>query len=157
MPRPVSTTFRAAVYAQETGEVFLALLRIYHASLVSNPLRFVNNPSSIISNGEEYIGCPFTLTLPDDRDDKLAEVQLAIDNVDRLIVATIRTITTPLDAELEVIVASTPDVVEVPAQRFTIRQITWDINVVNGTLKHEDVLNERFPGGTFTAAWAGLL
>lgn len=157
MPRPVSATFRAAVYGEETAEVFLQLLRIYHASIVGGPIRLVNDTNNLISNGEEYIACPFQINFPDDREGVLPEVQLAIDNVDRQMVATLRTITTPLEVELELVVASTPDVVEVPPQRFTMRMASWNINTVTGTLKFEDILNEQFPGGTFTAAlWPGL-
>jgi hypothetical protein len=151
MPRPVSALLRSATYGEETPEVFLQLLRIYHASIIGGPLRLVNNPTSIVSNGEEYIGCPFNIDVAADRDDVLPEVQLAVDNVDRLIVATLRTITTPIEVEMEVVVASTPDVIEMQAQRSTMRVATWDIHTVNGTLKFEDMLNEPYPGGTFTA------
>lgn len=157
MPRLVSQTFRSAVYAEETGEVLLQLLRLYHDDIVGGPLRFVNNTQDIISNGETYIGCPFEIFIPDDRDDILPEVRLAIDNVDRALTATIRSITTPVEAEMEVVVASKPDVIELGPYRFTVRLVTWNVHTVSGTLRFEDVLNERFPGGSFTrAGWPAL-
>jgi uncharacterized protein DUF1833 len=157
MPRPVSATFRAAVYGQETGEVFLQLLRLYHAQIPGGLFRFVNDTVNIISNGNEYIGCPFQINLPDEREDVMPECTLAVDNVDRSIVAAVRVISTPIEAELELIVASAPDVIEVPAQRFTMRMATWNIHTVTGSMRFEDILNERFPGGTFVRAnWPGL-
>lgn len=157
MPRPVSQVFRSAVYAQETGEALLHLLRLYHASIPGGVLYFANNTTNIISNGETYVGCPFEINTPDDRDDVLPEVRLAIDNVSRDLTATIRSITTPIEAELETVVASTPDVIEEGPYRFTVRLVVWDVNTVSGTLRFEDVLNERIPGKSFTrAAWPAL-
>jgi hypothetical protein len=159
MPRPVSALYRAAVYGQETGEVFLLLLRLYHSTIIGGPLRFVNDPQTLAvagSDNSEYLGCPFRINLPEDRDDMLPQVELEIDNVDRQIIATLRTITTPVEAELELVVASQPTTVELPAQRFTLRVATGDIYVVNGTMRFEDVLSARFPEPTFDARWIGL-
>jgi hypothetical protein len=159
MPRPVSAVFRTAVNREETGEVFLALLRLYHASIIGGPMRFVNDTTTLPvagSDAAEYLGCPFEIAFPDDRDDQLPEVSLRIDNVDRQITQTVRTITTPVDAELEMVVASQPTIVEVPAQRFTMRVVTGDIYTVTGTLRFEDVLNARFPDLTFDGRWVAL-
>ena len=63
MPRTLSNTARRALYAQETGEVFLLLLVISHPSLPA-PIRVVNNSEDVVSGGFTYQRFPFELALP---------------------------------------------------------------------------------------------
>ena len=55
---------------------------------------------------------PFTFTLPDDKSDAPPSVQLSLDNIDRQLVALLRSIYSPVDIKVEFILASSPDVVE---------------------------------------------
>ena len=49
MARSVSATFEAAVYAQQTAEVFHIILAVSHADM-SETLRLVNNTEDVTSN-----------------------------------------------------------------------------------------------------------
>jgi Domain of unknown function (DUF1833) len=160
--RPISARARQALYAQETAEVFLALLVIRHPTLPT-PLRFVNNVEDIWSRADgdaaaqQYFGCPFTLGLPDERDDQLPAVQLAIDNVDQAIVAAVRDMVTAPTMTLYIVLAATPDVVEAGPLAFTLKNAQYDALQVTGTLAFADVLNEPFPWRTFTPPdWPGV-
>jgi hypothetical protein len=161
--RTISTPARTALYAQETEEAFLALLKITHATLPEGPLRFVNNMEDVLSTAggeatpQTYIAWPFTLLLPDERDDKLPEVRIAIDNVDGRIVEAVRTMTTPPTMTLYIVLASTPNVVEAGPFTFTLRGAQYNALTVEGTLSFANILNEPFPWRIFNPAdWPGV-
>jgi hypothetical protein len=151
----LSIPARRAIMASETGEVFLLLLTLSHR-LLTPPLRFANNTTPITSRSNVYAACPFEVSLPDERDDQVAaQIQLRIDNVNRQIMEGIRQlpIGEPPTAVLELILASSPDVVEQAFPDFTLREVEYDALIVSGTLAVEDMLNERYPQYEFTPAW----
>ena len=150
-PRPLSTTAIRALTAQETGEIFLSLITITHEDLAA-PLYFVNNTENITSRGVEFLGWPFEIALPDEREDALPTVQIRIDNVDRRIMEGIRGLTTAPTVLLEVVLASAPDVIEAGPINFTLRCVEYDALVITGTLTPEDMLNEPAMQFSFTPA-----
>lgn len=149
MSRSLSTVTKKAIFAQETDKVFLLLLTISHATLAA-PIRVVNDMVDLVSRGNTFTGFPFQIALPDEKDESLPQMKLQIDNVDRSIVTAVRNMTSPATITLEVILASAPDTVEASFSGFTLRDVTYDAIVVEGTLRMEDILNEAFPQHTFT-------
>jgi len=152
--RTLSQAAVVSVNAQETGEAWLVLLEIDHADLAV-PIRVVNDHKNITSNGAEFIGFPFEIELPGEDPDQPMKAQLRIDNVDRVIVETLREIASPPSVTAQVILADQPDTVEVEFEGMTLRSARYDANTVEGELMFEDVLNEpvtitmtpgRFPG-----------
>jgi hypothetical protein len=80
---------------------------------------------------------------------------LRIDNVDRRVVQTIRSITAPPTVTLEVILASAPNNVEVSFTNMTLRNAQYDSSTVSGELTFDAIYTEpatltmtpsRFPG-----------
>jgi hypothetical protein len=147
--RTLSAPALAALNAPQTDKVFLALLTITHANL-AQPVRVVNDMVNVTSRGNEYIGLPFQIDLPSEVEEELPRVRLTIDNVDRLLVEAVRTLTSPPTITLEVILASSPDTVEAGPLPFALRNAEYDSLVVTGELAFEDVLNEGFPAHSFT-------
>ena len=149
MARSVSATLEAAVYAQQTDEIFLILLAISHADM-SETLRFVNNTEDVVSGGETYTAFPFAIDLPSDTEDSLPSVQLVIDNIDRSIIEELRSIDSAPTIAVSVILASDPDTIECGPLSFSLKSIDYDAKVITAQLGFEDILNEPFPAGTFT-------
>ena len=148
MSRSLSLAARQAVNAPETGEVFLLLLTLDLEEL-ETPIRVVNNTKDIVSLGETYIAFPFEIALPDEDPDSVVRVTLRIDNVDREIVKNLRTVSSPLAVSLEVVMASSPDIVEAGPFNMTLVTAEYDALTVTGELAFEDVLNEPFPGHAY--------
>lgn len=146
---PTTAALRAA-FRQETDEVFLIILDIDHPAL-ADPIRVVNNSENIVSNGNTYVAFPFEIRLPDEAEDQ-PRVTLTIDNVDRVIVDTIRSLTTAPTVSISVILASSPNDIEVGPFVMTLREVTYDVMTVQGELTFDDVLNEPFPGDSFIPA-----
>ena len=148
---PLSATGKAAVFAQETGEAFFKLLTIDH-DLLATPLRFVDREIGLVSAGNTYIGSAFEIDLPDDGPDGLPTVQLGIDNVDRQIVDTLRTLQAPFTARLDIVREADPDTIEASTPVMTALKADYDVLRVTANLGFEGLLNEPFPGDSFTPA-----
>ena len=157
MARTVSATLEAAVYAQETTQIFHILLEIAHADMAAT-LRFVNNTADVTSDSDVYTAFPFTIDFPPaDGEDQLPSVTLVIDNIDRSIIEELRSIDSAPTIDVSVILASDPDTVECGPLQFSLKSIDYDAQVITAELGFENILNEPFPAGTFTPTdFAGL-
>lgn len=145
----LSLTAIQAAMAQETGEVFLMCLTITHPTLTT-PLRVVNDGRDLVRSAGTFMATAFELTLPGQQDDRPPEVRLRIDAVDRSILSALRGLTSPPGIRLEVVLASSPNVIESGPYDLTLREVTYTATSIEGTLGYEDVLNEPFPKDTFT-------
>lgn len=139
--------------AQDTGEVFLTLLTMTHPS-IAVPLCFVNDMSSLVSNGVTYMAYPFDIPFPELGADTLPTLTLTIDNVDQSIWAALKTITTPIDVTISWVLKSHPDNVE--GGPLFLRMTTTEVSMstISGTLSFEDLLNEPFPYDSYVPSTA---
>jgi len=80
--RQYSSAARENLLATSANEPFLVLLEITHSDLAV-PIRVVNDTQSIYLNDVEYIGCPFSVTLPDDVQGQVPQAKLEVDNIGR--------------------------------------------------------------------------
>lgn len=147
--RATSLTFRQAIYAQETGEVFVVLVEIDHDDLPS-PIRICSNDVDITSNGNVYVAYPFNIELPSEEEGDLPQARLTVDNVDRSLTEAIRTIQTPPSVRIMIVLASDPDTIEVDMPDFVFTNISYDAQTVTGTISIENFMSEPFPGDVFT-------
>lgn len=82
MARDYSAAYKSTLAATSAPEAPLILLEINHPAL-SEPVRVVNDNEALTSNGNVYVGCQFTASLPDDFADQLSRASLMVDNVGR--------------------------------------------------------------------------
>ena len=149
MARTLSLKALEAVFAQQTDEVFLFLLTLSHADLAES-LRVTNNSVNILSNGELYTAYPFTLTLPSEQEGQITTARLTIDNIDRMIVEAIESISTAATVEFSLIRAEEPDVLEAGPWTYRLRDISYDSYKVEGILSKKDILSSPWPGHAYT-------
>lgn len=149
--RQLSPQATQAVHAEETPEVFLTLLTFTHPSLPA-PVRVVDNHSDITSRGMSFVGYPFEVILPGEDPSRPQTATVRIDGVDRQIVALLRELDSSPSVTVEIILASSPDVVEVAFEDLSLASADWDATTITAELAYEDVLNEPFPGDSFTPA-----
>ena len=146
---PISTAARTAMFAQETGEVFLAVLKIDHPDFTT-PIRVVNNTQDVTHNGFEWIAYPFDLMLPDSDEDREIVAHLSIDNVGREIAAAVRAAVNPPTVSVALIRADDPDPAEIVWPEFTLRNVAWDAAALTGDLVLLDISSEPYPAHQFT-------
>lgn len=82
MPNTYTPAGRRNLLATSADEPFLILLEIQHAEL-DEPVRVVNDTQAITAGGNDYVACPFEITLPDDVDQQVPKAQLRVDNIGR--------------------------------------------------------------------------
>lgn len=150
--RTVSAAALRALFAENTSSVFPILLELDHPSF-AEPIRLVNNTQNLTYNSEVYQAYPFKLDPPDESQDQITNARISIDNVDRGILAimrseeeafTIRTIAMFYNDDSGL-------VFEPLAQwEFTLANVTWDADTLSGDLVYEDRLSNRLPKLTFT-------
>jgi hypothetical protein len=164
--RSLSLTFRAAAYAEHTGEIVITLVTIEHDSL-PGPLRFSSDPTHRISvdplvygtesRGESFVFLPMSLVLPDDNDDAAPALKLTLDNVSRDTIPTIRSVSDPATVTVEFVLASAPDVVEASWPEFDLVNAEYDALQVPLDLVVNALATEPYPAGTFSpASFPGL-
>lgn len=149
MSRNISPQTRAAIYAPETDDVFIILLTLHHPGMAV-PLRVCSGGQEVTSRGESFVAFPFALTLPEDEDGRAPRARLSIDNVDRQIVAAVRSLTSSPQVLIEIIRAAAPDVVEATFEDFRFTNITYDSRAVTGDLTVEDFTAEPYPAASFS-------
>ena len=168
----ISVGFRQAAYDPETGRFPIALITIDHDDLTT-PIRISTDPTQrltgegyttdtevvygTVSRGETFVFFPVRLKLPDDTDEGPGEMQIEIDNIHRELVATIRSIFTPAEMTVELVLDNALDTVEAQWPAFQLTNLKYDANVITGTLSLELEDREPFPAGSFTPSYfAGL-
>lgn len=148
MSRNLSTSAINAMNAAQTGDVFLTLLTLDHASL-DTPIRVVNNNEDITSNGNTFIAYPFEIIWADDRQDAPPVSKLSIDNVDRILVEAIRSITSAASVSVQIVRDADPDTIEAEIDNLFLKNITGNAYVIEGDLISGQFATEGFPAHRF--------
>lgn len=109
----------------------------------------------LIADRTEWIAFPFQIDLPGEDAETPSVARLRIDNVDRQIVEALRGLPGAPTADIEVVLASQPDVVEIGFYDLTIRAADYDALYVEAQMTFEQIFSEpqsvemtpaRFPG-----------
>lgn len=160
--RVLSPAARRALFSGETDEIFLVLLVISDVGL-EGPLRFVNNVEPIWSRAhgeaapQEYLGWPFGISLPDEREDTPSGMKLQIDNVDPRVMSAIRPLTKPPLITVYIVLARTPDVVEAGPVEGLVGSVDYDALQITASIHGPYVLAEPFPYRIFNPhEWPGV-
>lgn len=156
--RTLSLNFREAINAAESGVVPIILLTITHDDLDA-PIRLSTDPTELLtttprvygttSRGNEYLFVPMQIALPDEKEGSPPRSAMQISNVNREVVALIRSITTPPQCKMELVLDTDLDAVEVESPELNI----VDSNTVAGVLTLDLSLNsmqaEQYPVDSF--------
>lgn len=153
MSRAISAAALRAMFEQESDEVFLLCVTLSHSTF-EKPYRMVYNNEPIERAAGTFEPAAFSLNLPEESEDEVPQVTLSVDNVSAEIGRAIRELPVGERPEvlLEVIMASSPDTVEVSSP-FVFLSAQYDASTVSGTLgTDDDFLNISFPRQRYTPA-----
>jgi hypothetical protein len=103
------------------------------------------NTENVTSRGNIFTAVYFTFVLPVDNDEAPKGMSISLDNVDLRLVGLLRQITKPLQVTFEVVLAATPDTVEMTLGDLLMREVTWDESVIEAQLVSDDPLNQAYP------------
>lgn len=105
------------------------------------------------SRGQDFVFLPIEIGLPSDEDGAAPRAQLTIHNVTRYLTPFIRGLVAPPRVDLEIVLASSPDTVEVSFGGMSLASVTYSAETVQGNLTVDTLALEPFPAHTFTPNW----
>lgn len=162
MARNVTQRARTSFMSEESELIKVFLLTIYHKDL-TEPIRVSSDPTvkigdyqemivyGTISNGKTYIYAGFEASLLNDEAGAIPQVQISIPNAHRSIIEAIESMGSgPIQVDLQLVFADTPDIVEMDIKGLEMNQISYDETSITGTISRDLLFNEPFPSKTFT-------
>ena len=156
MTRAMSNFARENMLSTSSDEAFLVLVTIRHAA-TGTLLRAVNNTEQIISRGDTFEPYPFSFILPQETGEGIGVATFEIDNVDLVLIDMLRSAVTAPRVDIEIILGSLPDVVEIGIYDLALREVSWDASVIRGKLLNEDLLSTGFPSYSYVPTeWQGI-
>lgn len=139
----VSQAALQQMLAENTGAVLLDLLTVDHSSM-SSPERFVRDVVSLTYGGNTYNPASFSITQPEDSETNTQpRAKLRLDNVDRRLIATIRSVSDSPEFTLETVLELADGTIQpvIAARTYETAEFTYDQHVIEGQLGYEDLLN----------------
>jgi len=140
----VSNTFKKQMFDPHSDDPFLLLLIMRHDSWATDQF-LVNNNEDIVSNGNTFIGLPMTVKLPQEDGETVPTVQIEIDNVSIDLIDEIRSITSPIQAEVYGVLSSNPDIIETELKELEISNIEYNASKITATLVLNSFLSQNIP------------
>lgn len=137
-----SATAVRALLGLEPDEVVIILLTIAHPAIET--IRVSNDNVDVVSGGNTFLSYPFNITLPEDTEDPGA-AQLQIANVDRSILEAIEAMDAPATCTVQVVLASTPNVIEYEWSNLVLRKVSADDVTVTAIIGHPVIDAESYP------------
>lgn len=125
------------------------LVELSHPAFLTTQ-RLVNNNVDIVSRGNTYVAFPMKIRLPSDDGETSREVAIDFDNVGRDLIDEIRSITTPIQVKIEMILASNPDQVQISLEELKVRNISYDKSKISAKLSLDNFLNIAMTGEKYT-------
>lgn len=150
-----SEAYRAAFYAAETEDDTLTLVLIEHPQL-TEPVRVVHDFSNVTHLGEVYSAASFRAQMPEQNETMAPRLQLAVENIDREMVAAIRAATGVPKVTIMEVLKSDPDVIEDIYPEFDVIEASYDVTEIVLDCGYPDLELQAF-GAVFTRSqWSGI-
>lgn len=132
-----------AMHAQDSGEVILPLVKLTQADW-DDEIRLVPNYEPITHLGQVYDPLAFEISLPDEEEGGVPVVEWRADNTDRRMVEALRAVDGVVNAEIVLIRASEPDVIEVGPLKVEMRAAQYNDRQISGVMGVEPILERPF-------------
>ena len=137
MSNELSTELRAQIFAQESSDPFLTLLTL---TAGASTFRLVNNTKDVISNGQVFQAFPMKIRLPADDGENAREFQIDFDNASLILIRALRSVTDPIGCQIDMILASMPDVIQMSVGDLQIRSIMYDSKKISAKIVLDNFL-----------------
>lgn len=105
------------------------------------------------SRGNNFIYAGVAITIPNEEDRSPPSSKLTIQNIDRDLIPTARSINTPASASIEIVLASDPNTVEVSLVSMDMVNLIYNAESLTFDLIIDSMQTEPYPAGTFSPAY----
>lgn len=107
----------------------------------------------ITSRDTDFVFIPFQITLPDEQIASAPRCQLTMYDVTRYMVPILRSITSPPNVLIELVMTGSPDTVEIAFSGFTLGGVNYNKDQITAELIVQSLANEPFPQHSFTPSY----
>lgn len=157
----LSSNAISTLLAQESTNPVITLLTISGTG-IATPVRlcdqFLTRLSEtdtdvvygLTSNSNEFYYLPFNISLPTEEFASAPRCVLTLQDVTRYLIPTIRNISTPPSVQIDIILASAPNTIEITFGSFTMTNIRYNAQTITADLMIEMLEIEPFPAHSFT-------
>ena len=153
-----------AMFSTESQAALITLLTIYDTNGTTPLVRLADNFTKrieglttveeviygVTSNNQDYIFVPLEISLPAEQDNAAPKCSIVIRDVTRYFTATIRSLNDAPKIRLDMVLSTSPDVVEASFTNFFISNISYNADAVTAELSMIDFAVEPFPCYSFT-------
>lgn len=147
--RQLSQAALQAVLSQDTPEVFIPILKITHPNLAT-PILLAYNTETMHRADGDYLPYPFEINIPESSDNEAPTVNLTVDNTDLSVNDAIRSLTGMPTVTFSVVLASSPDTVEVGPFALSLQNAQATAQTISGTLGFElGIFSQAAPSQTY--------
>jgi len=147
--RQLSQAALQALLAQDTAEVFIPILKITHLDLTA-PILLAYNTETVHRADGDYLPYPFQINIPESSDNEAPTVNLTVDNTDLSVNDAIRSLVGMPTVEFSVVLASSPDTVEIGPYEMSLQNAQANAQTITGTLGFEqDLFSQLVPAQTY--------
>lgn len=154
MSNELSNELKAQIFAQQSEDPFLTLVTLTGPSFT---FRLVNNSKNIISNGQTFMAFPMKVRLPVDDGESARDFQIEFDNASLLLISSLRSVTSPINCQIDMILASMPDVIQMSVTDLLIRSIVYDKSRVSAKIVLDNFLAVAMTSERYTPiAYPGM-
>lgn len=150
-----------AMFGSESDDTLIVLLTITSPGV--DPIRVADNWTQrlseddedilygVRSRGEDYLFLPIEPTLPTE-EEAAPRSSITIRDLTQRLIPVFRTISTAPSVLMELVLYSTPDVVEASFPGLLLSNVSYDADSISADLTVESMAIEPFPAHTITPA-----
>lgn len=154
----------AAMFSPDADKTLITLLTVTGAG-IATPVRLADHYLQrisetddevlygVVSNGNNFIFLPFQITLPQEEQAAVPRCRITLHDVTRYLIPQLRTITSAPSVQVDLVLNSAPNTIEVSFGSFLMGGISYDAGSINADLTVESLATEPFPAHTFTPGY----
>lgn len=164
----LSSNAIAKLFSPESDDVFITLLTISGSGF--STIRLADNYTTRLSETADdilygvqsnlgggttydFTYLPFNITLPTEEFSAAPRCKITISDVTRLLIPTIRTIQSAPSVQIDIVLASAPNVVEVTFGSFLLGNVNYNADTISADLTVDSLSVEPFPQHTFNPSY----
>lgn len=165
----LSSNAIATLFAQESSNTLITLLTITGTG-IATPVRLADNYLTRLSETSEeviygvqsnlggattydFVFLPFGISLPTEEYSAAPRCTITLNDVTRYLLPTIRSISTAPSVQIDLVLASSPNVVEISFGSFLLGNINYNADTITADLTVESLSVEPFPQHTFNPSY----
>ena len=133
------------VFKENLDEAGLWLCRVISPDASFPTIYLVSNTENVVSKAITYYAFPFEITLSPQDDDSERQISATFDNVSLELIDELRSQTTPLRVEFDLVFSNDLDSPEISIKDLRLISINYNARTISAQLIYDDILSAGFP------------